>query len=211
MFLDSTTRLCALWEDGYYYDQTKDLCRQWDGTCNRNCAYQRAWFQCQVDQILDLDSLTCVNSWDSPKLLLTDAQYQFSKIWRNPTFYIDPLSSKLLEVGTINYPFRTFKSVSSEVLNHLSNKNLNLTILLKEGSKTYIEDDTTYFLGLNSVTLSTYSDGPSTTDKALLVPTAIQQHWLSGRASFNILTHWSLNINEAISNGDKLFNLFRWF
>jgi hypothetical protein len=145
--------------------------------------------------------MKCVTSCSEPKILLEDGQFSFPRICRNPIYYINPQSSKLYEIGTKEYPFRTFKSVASEVLNHLSYKSVNVTILLKEETKVYIEDDTTYFLGLESVTLSSYSEESEISRRAIIVPTAILQFGLLKRAPLNILTHTDLRINSTIAKG----------
>jgi hypothetical protein len=117
----------------------------------------------------------------------------------------------MLELGTKQYPYRTMKSVSSEILNQLTAKNANITILLKEGSKVYIQDDTTYFLSMGSVTVASYSDSSSKPGRALLVPTAIVQHGITERAAYHILENTDLPIILKIEGhgyGDiELFKL----
>jgi hypothetical protein len=155
--------------------------------------------------------MKCVASCSGNKLLLEDGQFSFSRICRNPIYYINPQSSNLYEIGTKEYPFRTFKSVASEVLNHLSYKSINVTILLKEETKVYIEDDTSYFLGLESVTISSYSDESDLSKRAIIVPTVIPQLGLLKRANLNILTHADLRISSTIAKGVLSLNQFRQF
>lgn len=106
----------------------------------------------------------------------------------------------MLELGTKQYPYRTMKSVSSEILNQLTAMNVNITILLKEGSKVYVQDDTTYFLSMGSVIVTSYSDSSSTPGRALLVPTAIAQLGITERAAYHILQNTDLPITTKIES-----------
>jgi hypothetical protein len=112
----------------------------------------------------------------------------------------------MIELGTKAYPYRSFRAVSSEILNQFSYLQVNITIYLKEGIKVYVEDDVSYFLNMESVSITSYSDTSPTPGKALLVPTSIGQYGISERAAFHILNHTDLPIEEKIglkSYGDS--------
>jgi hypothetical protein len=114
-------------------------------------------------------------------------------------FYVDPTSNKMMELGTKSYPYRSFKSISSEILNQYSYLQIQIYIYLREGTTVYLEDDTTYFINLRSVTITSYSKTSSTPARSLLVPTTISQHGISERAAFHLLNHTDLPINETIA------------
>jgi hypothetical protein len=105
----------------------------------------------------------------------------------------------MLELGTKLYPYRGFKSISSEILNQYSYLDISITVKLKESETIYIEDDTTYFLNLGSVTIMSYSDSSSSPEKALIIPTTISQLGISERAAFHLLNHTNLPIDTKIS------------
>jgi hypothetical protein len=140
-----------------------------------------------------------VSACNVGQLEISNSQYNIAKICRSTDFYIDPNSSDMLELGTKTYPYRSFKSVASKILNQFSFRNLNVSINLKEGSRLYLEDDTTYFISLGVVTIQSYSDTSVNPLKTLLVPTAIPQHGISERAAFHILNNTDLLINETIA------------
>jgi hypothetical protein len=104
----------------------------------------------------------------------------------------------MLELGTQQYPYRSFKSVSSEILNLLSYHDINITIYIKEGTTIYIEDDTTYFLVIGSVIITSYSSTSSSPTRALLIPTIIPQHGICQKTAFHLLSHTDLLISEKI-------------
>jgi hypothetical protein len=105
----------------------------------------------------------------------------------------------MIELGTKEYPYRNFRAVSSEVLNHFSYKNLNITIYLKGGTKVYLEDDTTYFINIQNVTVMTYYHNSLLPVRALIVPTTITQHKVNARAAFHLLSHTEIYVNEQIT------------
>ena len=63
-----------------------------------------------------------------------DADYNFCKL---EDIYIDPQSSQQIELGTLEYPYRTMKSVSAEILSLWSNSDKNVTVFMKD---VYLEE-----------------------------------------------------------------------
>jgi len=102
------------------------------------------------------------------------------------------------------YPYRTFKSAAYEILSQHSYSNRSVTINLKENTRVYIQDDTTFFLDMESVTITSYSDTSAQPGKALIVPTAIVQTLFDQRAGFHILNNYEpfeTYIDSVISTG----------
>ena len=128
MYYDSMTNKWAYCADGEYYDNTYQVWRNWDGKWTGNWKYQRQWFEWSEHQILDLESILCVYNCDLPKFVLEGYQYSLSKIWRSLEYYVNPQSSEMVELGTITYPYRSFRAVASEILNNFSHQNVNITI-----------------------------------------------------------------------------------
>jgi hypothetical protein len=140
---------------------------------------------------------------DSPKVFLENIQYNLPRICRSLEYYVDPDSENSIELGTKQFPYRAFKSISSEILNQFSYSDVNITIYLKEGTKVYVQDDTTFFMSMTFVTMTSYSDNSDTPDRALIIPTAIEQQGISKKALLHILKHTDLWLEDAISKGKK--------
>ena len=201
MALDAATGLCSMCNGGQYMDTVLGICRDWQGSWETSCSYQLSCFECEADQFLDLDTLDCLTSCDTPKVLLNDPQFSLANIWRGLNFYIDPDSTEVMEFGTQQYPYRNFRSAASEILNHYSLTDVDVTILLKENTRVYIEEDTTYFIRMNLVTIKSYSDFSSDPGRALIVQTSITQPEMSGKAVFHILQHTNLDTRNQITLG----------
>ena len=199
MLLDGGSSLCIKWGDGEYMDTTYEMCRDWDGKCSGSCAYQLECFEWPTDQILDLSTLECLTSCDAPNVLLNDDQFAVTNVCRSLDLYVDPESSELMELGTKQYPYRHFRAASSEILNHYSFTDANIKIHLKEGTRVYVEIDTTYFLSMGMVNITSYSDSNDYSGKALVVQTSIPQPQTSGQAVFHLLKNTDIITSDKIT------------
>ena len=157
MFLDSTSKLWSFWLENQYYDYTYQIWRDWDGKWNNYWKGQKLWFEWDSAKVFDLETLTWVPDWNKPKIKLTNLQYSIRSICRSFEFYIDPLSPEIIELGTISYPYKSMRAISSEILNIFSHLNVNITIYLKENTTVYISDYTSYFLNITSIKIMSYS------------------------------------------------------
>ena len=157
MYLDTTTKMWTLWPSGQYYDFTYQICRNWDDKWNESCQYQTKCFAWDSTKIFDMESMSWVSAWNSPKSNIISLQYSIASIWRLPDFYVDPLSSDIIELGTIRFPYKSMRAVSSDIINNFSHKNIDITIYLKENTNIYVSDYTTYFINITSVKITSYS------------------------------------------------------
>ena len=134
------------------------VCRNWDGKWYGNWKYQKQCFTWIGPQILDLETLTWVDSCDTSKMVLESSQYSLSKIWRALKYYVNPLSSEMVELGTAAYPYRSFRAISSDILNNFSHQNVNVLVYLKEYTEVHISDLSNYFLNISSIKITSYSE-----------------------------------------------------
>jgi hypothetical protein len=108
----------------------------------------------------------------------------------------------MIELGTKQHPYKSFKAVASELLNNFSFLNASITIYLKEGERIYVEDNTNYFFDLDSVTVTSYSSSSSSPGRALMVPTEIVQPAIHSKSLFHLLAHANLFLNETLAKGE---------
>ena len=152
-----TIQKWMFWGDGEYYDFSYETWRSWDGKCTGYWKGQKKWFECDPSKVLDLETLVWVSTCNPSKIEINSSQYSISTIWRLPQFYVDPLSSEMIELGTIHYPYKSMRAITSDILNNFSHKDVNITIYLKENSSIFISDLTGYFLNITSVKFMSYS------------------------------------------------------
>lgn len=135
---------------------------------------------------------------ESPKLKIEDPQLSIGSVCRGPSFYVDPGSSAILELGTKAHPYRSARAVFSEILNFHSHRDVNLTVLFKEGADVFVNDNVAYVLNITSVTLTSYSDGSATPARATLVPTRASLPTQSGKVAFSIVRNTELRLADAL-------------
>ena len=145
--------------------------------------------------------MTCHPSCDGPKILVTGDQFEVTNVCKSLNFYIDPGSTEQMELGTQKYPYRNMRSATSEILNHYSFTDVNINIYLKENARVYVEEDTTYFFRMNTVTVTSYSDTSENPGRALIVQTSIVQPTMSSKASFHLLKHTDIDITNSMLSG----------
>lgn len=126
--------------------------------------------------------------------------YATKFICRNFEFYVDTSSHEIVELGTINYPYKSMRSVFAEILNVFSHKNVNITILLRENAYSFLSDDISYIINISSVKITSYSLNMTAPEKATLIPTQIQLPVTNLKTSFHILRHMDLNLDGAIQD-----------
>ena len=157
MYYDSTTNKWKFWQDGQYYDNTYQIWRSWDGKWTGYWKGQKQWFVWEQSKVLDLETLSWVSNCDVAKYQISSSQYSIGELWRLSQFYVDPLSSEIIELGTISYPYKSMRAVSSDILNIFSHQNVNITIYLKEYESVYMSDLTGYYLNITSIHITSYS------------------------------------------------------
>lgn len=94
------------------------------------------------------------------------------------------------------------KSAFSEILNYFSNKDININIFIKEGTRAYLEDNYTFLINITSVTLKSYSDTNTTPMRATLSPTKVSQPSFDGNASFSLIKNTDMRLSEKIAEGN---------
>jgi hypothetical protein len=111
---------------------------------------------------------------------------------------VDPNSSEMLELGTLEYPYRTMKSATSEILNFLSNNNINVTV---RTYSTYMEDGMNVFINMTNVAFKSHPDVINIGERSILTFTQIAQHGISERALFHLLTSTDLPVQDILNTG----------
>ena len=95
--------------------------------------------------------------------------------------YVDPFSELNIELGTLAYPYRSFKAAASEIVNHYSHSEAEITLYIKDG---YIELTTFYFLNITSIKITNHPDYQLMNRKASVVLTKTAQLGISLKGSF---------------------------
>ncbi|CAI2367919.1 unnamed protein product [Moneuplotes crassus] len=195
--INTTSLLCTHCEDDQYYDETLHICRSCEGACSGKCKFRTQCITCDPGKTLDLDTLTCVDDCNSSQIKLEGFHLSVKSACRTPDYYIDPFSQEILELGTLQYPYRTMKSASSEILTFLSHKQVNVTINVKD---VYIEDRSLFIMNITEITFQSH---PELLEKrkAVIIPTQLPQIGISQKARFHLLQSVQMPVLEVLGAG----------
>ncbi|CAI2374798.1 unnamed protein product [Moneuplotes crassus] len=197
MYLNQTSLLCESCPDNQYYNAIRSICMDCEGSCLGPCMRQSKCWECLPGKVLELNSLECVDISDyeqtnlsSPELLLEGGHLNLSPVVRNfgimstIEYYVDICSSQPIELGTLRYPYRSFKAVSYEILSFYSNSDISVTIYTKDG---YIEDDTNIYINMSSVQIVPHPDYNESILTPTLIPTSTPIYFFE-KTLFHLLT-----------------------
>jgi len=123
---------------------------------------------------------------------------EIPKVCRGLDYYLDPLSDKQVELGTREYPYRTVKVVTSEILNNIKIQNISINIYMKDS---YVEDGSLVFMNISNVRLTTHPD-LIITRRAILIPTEFDQPGISSKARFHLLKNTNMPIQDNLDHGE---------
>ena len=94
------------------------------------------------------------------------------------------------------------KPLMSEILNHHSNQDKEISIYIKENTNMYLEDETNYIINITKVSLTSYSDSGSDPIMATLYPTKTVQSGENKKTAFSILQNTDLDLDKVITESD---------
>ncbi|CAI2361156.1 unnamed protein product [Moneuplotes crassus] len=197
MYLDKDSLLCRTCYQDYFYDDTTEQCTSCEGSCNNECAHRDECLQCGDSLILDIDTFECVSECASGKIEVISSQFITNKICKTQSIYVDPESSKAIELGTLEYPYRTMLAAGSEILHHYSHSDSNITVYTKD---CYLQTDHFYIINMTSVNFINHPDLPGN-KMASIVVSNHEQECISLKARVHLLAHCNTDPSEEISAG----------
>ena len=125
--------------------------------------------------------------------------------------YVDPTSTAIIELGTLQYPFKSLGLVFVELLNFHANTARTINVHLKENTQNYVDLNFNYIINITKVTISSYSTTSSTPSKATIVAGEINDPtqanitaYYSSTTMFNILLSTKLNKDKQIFSNSLL-------
>ena len=162
--------------------------------------------QWNLTQVFDLASFKCVNNWNNTtSVLISDSQLAISSVCRGFDYYVDPTSSAVIELGTLQYPFKSLGFLFVELLNFHANTARTINVHLKENTQNYVDLNFNFIINITTVTISPYSTTSSTPSKATIVAGEVNDPtqanitaYYSNTTVFNILLNTKLNKDKQL-------------
>jgi hypothetical protein len=118
---------------------------------------------------------------------------------RDDSYYVDPDSTEIVEIGTLKYPYKNIGLVFLELLNIRAHSESNIVIYVKENTIVNMQLGYNYIANITSVTIESYSDSSSTPAKATLYVRQYTLDMFDEHTSFNLVSDNTLDLNSKIN------------
>ena len=101
MMLNSTSKLWQFCPDGQFYAQSINFCIDWGTSCTVYCAYRSTCFDWPSGQFYDIDLMSWVQNWNiTTQISINSTQTGNKAYWRSFNYYVNPLSTEVVELGS---------------------------------------------------------------------------------------------------------------
>ena len=151
-----------------YFDFTLQTWNPWGSTWNGLCAYREACFKWPVGQIFFLHNMTWVTEWTENYFQTTytlKSGLDTFNICRPLDYYVNPNSEKIMELGTIEYPFRDINLVFTEIYNEHQQTERVINIYLMENTDNYLPTSYIEIFNVTQVNIDSYSQSQDNNSK----------------------------------------------
>ena len=149
--------------------------------------------------LYDLDTMSCVSKWNnSTQVQITDTQLRSIPLCRSLNYYLDPTSTSVVELGTIEHPYKEFESVLVELMNFHTHNNRVINLYIMEETISYWLQSNSYISNITMLNVQTYSNTRAVPSLANIVGVKVSEHRVSpGMATrFSILSKLSFLLSH---------------
>ena len=107
--------------DGEFYTEELYMWQDWGSSCNKLWGYRDECFECPSGEYLDLATMQWVTECNQDtQIAINDTQFGNRLICRDFEYYVNPDSDSIIELGTMDYPYKDISYVFIELLNYHS-------------------------------------------------------------------------------------------
>ena len=193
----------GLWEtcpDLQYYDYISDIWRDWNGVCSYSWSYQKNCFKWSNNQYYDLETSSCVDLCDATKIAVNNTKFQNIPICKSLNIYVDSGSTSVIELGTVDNPYKNLLLAFIEIMNLHSHTNRTINIYVKTGTTLHVMPDYMYLINISKVNLLTYTSSSSSPARPQIYSVLSGVTLLSPKTMFNIISDTQINVTSLILN-----------
>ena len=133
--------------------------------------------------------MTCVTACNTAtQIQITDLQLHNIPLCRSFTYYVNPLSTSPVELGTKQHPYKELQSVLTDLISFHTNSNRTITVYLMEDTTNFILTPS-YISNITQVNFLTYSSKSTPPSSAKIVGVELESAVVPPAISskFNIL------------------------
>ena len=149
--------------------------------------------------------MQCVTQCETTtQIAINDTQFDSRPICRDFEYYVNPDSDSIVELGTIDHPYKKISYAFVEILNYHSHTDRNLTIYLMEYTRNELPVGTGNIVNITNVDIRPYTLRSDDPDKATIVGIDETEIVADPSTSFSIIKSYELRVNDMITNYDSI-------
>ena len=147
--------------DDMYYDYTMQTWNSWGTTWNGLCAYREACFGWPLDHVFDIQTMAWITDWPDDHFKTTYTSKSDSATYemcRPLDYYVNPDSEEIMELGTMQFPFRDINLVFTEIYNEHQHTDRVINVYVMEATDNYVPMDYIEIFNVTQVNIDSYTE-----------------------------------------------------
>ena len=137
-------------------------------------------------------------------IAINDTQFENRLICRSFEYYINHNSDSIIELGTIDYPYKELSYALIEVLNYHSHTDHNITIHLMEETSNILGFRQANIVNITNVSIVPYSLSNPNPEKATILVKDEIEVISTPSTLFNVMKTFEMRMNEVIFNNSDI-------
>ena len=136
----------------------------------------------------------CTNDYFTTTYTLSSDPITTLDFCRPMTYYVDANSEQVMELGTIEYPFRDINLVFVELNNQHQHTNRTIDIYVKEETKSYLTTDFIQIVNITQININSYTEGSFNDPNSIhfvLVSSMFDMHAI--KSLFNLIQNGTIS------------------
>ena len=145
--------------------------------------------------------MQCVTQWEpTTQVAINDAQFGNRPFCRDFEYYVNPDSDSIIELGTVNHPYKQITYAMIEILNYHSHTVRNLTIYLMEYTRNELAIGTGKIINITNIDIKPYTLRSVNADKATIVGIDEANIATSQNTFFSIMKSYEQRFDDMVTN-----------
>ena len=114
--------------------------------------------------------MQCVTQCNpTTQVAINDTQFDNRPFCRDFEYYVNPDSNSIIELGTINHPYKQITYAMIEILNYHSHTLRNITVYLMEYTRNELAIETAKIINITNINIKPYTLRSVDAEKAKIV------------------------------------------
>ena len=180
----------------------------WAGSWYDLWQYRDECFKCEANEYLDLKTKSCALEWKATnQIAINDTQFGHRLIFGDSQYYINPESESIIELGTIEHPYKQISYAFDEILNYNAHNDRNMTIYLIEYVRHELLLVTARIINITYIEIKPYKLRSTDPDEASIISKDNCEISSTPGTCFNIIRSYDLKY-DGKSNSQHWYHRY---